>query len=149
MAPLFPMGTPGAPPGSERYPAPQLIAPGNGASFQGEGAVILLTWEAVGELAGNEYYHVSLRYLQREQPQYQGTWTQATDWRVPQWLYAQADQGRFEWDVTVRQEDAIRGDTKEGPALSPKSETRFFLWTGKSNDDGFEEEEEPTPEFTK
>ena len=149
MTPLFPIGTPGAVAGSERYPAPTLVAPGNGASFHGEGAMILLTWEAVGELKGNEYYHVSLRYMQQDQPQFQGTWTQATEWRVPEWLYGQADQGRFEWDVTVRQENAMRGDTKEGPALSPKSETRFFLWTEKSKDKPDEPDKDPTPEFGK
>jgi hypothetical protein len=153
MAPLFPLGTPGAPPGSTRYPAPILVAPGNGASLHGQGAVILLTWEAVGELQGDEYYHVSLRYSQQGQIQFAGDWVQATEWRVPEWLYGQADQGRFEWDVTVRQATRVRADGgKEGPALSPKSETRFFLWTEKrqeERDDDNGKDKEPPPEFEK
>jgi hypothetical protein len=72
---------------------------------------------------------------------------------VPEWLFGQADQGRFEWDVTVRQATTIRLDgSKQGPALSPKSETRFFLWTDGGEKEADEEPgpaEEPTPGFPK
>jgi hypothetical protein len=147
LAPLFPPGTPGAPPGTERYPAPTLVAPGNGASFQGQGANILLSWESVGDLKADEYYNVSVRYSQGGQIQFAGEWVQKTEWAMPDWLFGQADQGRFEWDVTVHQALTIRQDgSKEGPALSPKSETWVFTWTEKGQP---EEGPSATPEFEK
>ncbi len=140
LAPLFPAGTPGALPGTERYAAPILVSPDNGASFQGQDAAIFLTWQSVGHLKADEYYNVSMRYSQNGQIQFAGGWVQKTEWRVPDWLFGRADQGRFEWNVTVHQAFTIRQDgSKEGPAISPKSETRFFIWTEK-------EEKAPTPE---
>jgi len=152
LAPLFPLGTPGAPPGTGRYAAPTLQSPASGSSFQGQSTLILLTWEPVGDLQADEYYNVSVRYSQGGQVQYAGDWVQTTEWRVPEWLFGRADQGRFEWDVTVHQALTIRQDgSKEGPALSPKSETWFFTWTegGEKEPPHPQPPVEPTPTYGK
>jgi hypothetical protein len=155
LAPLFPTGTPGALPGQERYPAPELVSPSNGNSFHGEDADVILIWKSVGTLKGDEYYRVSVRYSQLGEARYAGDWVQGTEWRMPQRFAGEADQGRFEWDVTVYQATTIRSDgTKDGPAISPKSETWSFTWSGGGGDEpqspgGRPGEPSATPEIQK
>jgi len=114
-----------------KYPAPVLLEPSNGLQYSGRGGQILLRWEPVGVLAPDEFYGVSLRYVSNGGVAYAGTWTQDTSWRVPRELWQKYDQGhpQYEWDVVVmRQTGTDASGGRKGEAISPKSETRVFIW---------------------
>ncbi len=113
------------------------------------GLQILLSWEAVGTLGQDEYYSVSVRFGEQGQVSYAGDWLQATEWRLPTWVFGRADQGRFEWDVTVRQATTVRADgSKDGPVLSPKSETWTSTWTEGGGEPPATEPSPPPPTAT-
>ena len=107
-----------------KYPAPVLLEPPNGGKVQG--SLCILKWEPVGPLADDEWYALRLVYLQQGQPVYQGDDIKATDWRVPERFYYQADGPALEyrWYVTVERKNA---DGTTVP-VSPRSEEFVFRW---------------------
>jgi len=128
-----PTPTPTATP-SITLPAPQLINPGPNAAFNGENALIELTWQPLPLPTGAEYVmHIGVQV---------GPGEQDIDWRmiepvgpntsfyVPAWLFGQAPQqfGRaYLWYVQA----AIvtrEGDTLHIIPISPPSEIRKFFW---------------------
>jgi hypothetical protein len=111
------------------YSAPTLRGPDDGTTFSGARAQVTLNWDAVGTLAQDEYYDVSVRYKEGGDLQYSGTWTQDTHYSVPAFLFGKADGAEFMWDVTVRRQTGTRPDGgKTGPTISAASATRKFYW---------------------
>lgn len=122
--------TPTPPPAATPTPAiaiaaPTLIEPGDNASFKGADAIIYLRWQNVGGLTEGvaNMLHIGVlvgpdaiewRYIE---PQ-----GQATDFKVPAWLFGQAPQeyGRtYVWYV-----QAVSGTAP----VSPPSAQRRFFW---------------------
>lgn len=112
------------------FAAPRLLGPEDGTVFVGGSEKIVLRWESVGMLAADEWYSVSLRYLQGGQLQYSGNRVKENEWQLPaEFFFAKADPpGRvYQWDVTViRVESGPKGET--GTDISPRSESRTFYW---------------------
>ena len=99
--------------------------------FHGGGSQIVLSWEAVGTLAEDEWYGLSLRFLAGGVLQYSGTWTKETSWIVPPDLYRRAGQVEraFQWDVTIMRETGAKPEGgRDGVPVAPTSETRTFYW---------------------
>ena len=98
--------------------------------FVNETEKIVLQWEPVGTLTKDQWYAVSLRYLQGGQLQYSGHHVKENKWELPaEFFFAKADlpERAYQWDVTViRVELDPKGET--GVEISPKSETRTFYW---------------------
>ncbi len=113
-----------------KYAAPTLIGPPNEASFQGEFTPILLEWEPVRMLAGNEYYDVTVMHYVGEEPRYWGGAVRETQWQVPvEAGFREAGNDRFYWWITIRQANTAPGSGQLDLALSPPSDTRTFYWS--------------------
>ena len=112
------------------FAAPRLLGPEDGAVFIGEAEKIVLRWESVGVLTEDEWYAVSLRYLQGGQLQYSGHQVKENEWQLPaEFFFAKADppERAYQWDVTViRVESGPKGETDTD--ISPRSESRTFYW---------------------
>jgi LysM repeat protein len=118
--------TPGPP-----YAAPALLAPAEGAAFNGPGATILLSWASVGILEEDEWYVVRLRRSGVIAEQLPLAWTRATSYRLPAGLYIEGldEPQRFYWQVMVmRQTGVDQNGTWLGEVASPSGETRTFTW---------------------
>jgi LysM repeat protein/predicted nucleic acid-binding Zn ribbon protein len=118
--------TPGPP-----YPAPVLLAPVEGAAFEGAGTAILLSWASVGILEQDEWYVVRLRRSGVVAEQLPLAWTKATSYRLPAGLYIEGltEPQRFYWQVMVMRQTGIdQNGTWLGEAASPSSGTRTFTW---------------------
>jgi hypothetical protein len=115
------------------YAAPRLVGPADESDLpDGQfkityGAVIKLSWEPVGVLAGDQYYAVSVSYEHRDgQTREQVNWVKASSFDVPQeWYDGLGGQRRVYWSVTV-----VSGTpgTDDSSPLSPTSETWMFRW---------------------
>jgi LysM repeat protein len=109
----------------DRYSAPPLLYPADGAVLAEREAPVLLQWVSVSVLRDNEWYEVSL-----SQPSggvVSGTIrTRATAWRVPLDLLqkAESEASEFRWRVQVVRE--IAEDTYE--AVGAPSRHRTFVW---------------------
>jgi len=105
------------------FAAPRLLGPEDGAVFVGEAEKMVLRWESVGVLSEDEWYAVSLRYLQGGQLQYSGHKVKENEWQLPaEFFFAKADppERAYQWDVTViRVESGPKGET--GTDISPRS----------------------------
>jgi hypothetical protein len=112
------------------FATPRLLGPEDGRVFVGETEKIVLRWESVGALAEDEWYAVSLRYLQGGQLQYSGHQVKENKWQLPaEFFFAKADppERAYQWDVTViGVESGPKGET--GTEISPRSESRMFHW---------------------
>jgi hypothetical protein len=112
------------------FAAPLLLEPEDGKVFVGEAEKIVLRWESVGALAEDEWYAVSLRYLQDGQILYSGHQVKKNEWQLPaEFFFAKADppERAYQWDVTlVRVESGPKGEI--GIDISPRSESRTFYW---------------------
>jgi hypothetical protein len=112
------------------FAAPRLLMPEDGTVFVGEKEKIVLQWESVGVLAEDEWYAVSLRYLEGGQLQYSGHQVTRNEWELPaEFFFAKADppERAYQWDVTViRVESGPKGEI--GTEISPRSESRTFYW---------------------
>jgi hypothetical protein len=112
------------------FAAPRLLMPEDGKVFVGEKEKIVLQWESVGVLAEDEWYAVSLRYLEGGQLQYSGHQVNKNEWELPaEFFFAKADppERAYQWDVTViRVESGPKGEI--GSEISPRSEPRTFYW---------------------
>ncbi len=117
--------TPGPP-----RPAPYLLAPPDGAAFEGAETVVMLNWASVGILDADEFYVVRLRSMDPRAEQPPLVWTQATSWRVPAEVYrAGTEPQHFRWQVSIMRQTGVADDgTWLGEDHSPSSETRTFSW---------------------
>jgi LysM repeat protein len=123
---LTPTPTPSSTPGPP-YLAPALLSPPDDTLFEGEDAVVLLSWASVGILRGNQAYLVELETTDTNTPVTQVT--QGTSWRLPSDLWQTGPDPLFGWRVTVVQRE--NPDSDESPVwrpLSLPSETRHFIW---------------------
>jgi WD40 repeat protein/serine/threonine protein kinase len=135
-----PTFTPTATPaGTPRWlPAPELIAPPDGASYVGWNAEVVLQWEPVGALQSDEYYVVRIPY--DSAGGVAEFWTKDTSFRVPQ-NYSLKEVGfedrHYDWTVqvlrcTAKCEKALDLDAKEqgvtGVAVGTQSASRMFYW---------------------
>lgn len=125
-------GLPGggvAPPSAKRHGPVTLKAPANGASYQGEGANIVLEWQAVNGLAANEYYRVMIFYPVNGREQAGGAWLKSTTYRPPAWFLTQHN-GRFEWQVVIIEASGpVERNGRPGDTVSEPSERRWFNWS--------------------
>lgn len=114
-----------------KYGAPRLVYPADGAIISsGREADVTLRWEAPGELAEDEFYNVTLRYLHYSNLEYWGDSTRETHLKLaPNFLFGRADQAQFYWWVVVRKRTGwTEGGKPDGPPISPDSETWGFKW---------------------
>jgi pSer/pThr/pTyr-binding forkhead associated (FHA) protein len=118
----------GLPVGPKRYAAPVLKAPADGASFQGEGATIILEWNPVENLAPNDYYFVMVFYKPGGREEIGGSWMKETSYRVPSW-FAQQYFGRYEWQVVISEATGLpENGGKLGARVSDPSAKWSFTW---------------------
>ncbi len=125
---LLPTPTSTPTPVALTYQAPLLRSPPDRAVFEGgPEAEIKLEWAPVGRLAPDEYYEVTVTYLERGQER---SWRGETKWPFLQlpWIVGagRADNDLFYWSVGVRRKSG--GPGQERPAVSPRSEVREFTW---------------------
>lgn len=112
-------------------PAPVPGDPADGARFEGERALVELTWSPVPGMPPGAQYQVTISWEERGTPQsYTLPPTSATTVRMPLWLWGKADQParRYLWTVTVVQ---LTSDGKGGQrviALSPPSAPHKLIW---------------------
>jgi len=108
----------------------QLWKPENEAVFTGEHERIILSWIPAQPLGQDEWFVVSLRWLENGQLQYGGAQVQEPQWPVAEFYYGRADQPerRYEWDVEVVRITTDAQGNQISQVLSPKSETRSFYW---------------------
>jgi tetratricopeptide (TPR) repeat protein len=110
---------------------PQLVAPEVGVYYSGARTRIELQWAPVSALASDEWYGLSVRYRHEGVPVESGAWTKENRWVVPEYFAGQADEPerRYDWDVVVVKELPQASDgTRKGREISPRSETRYFVW---------------------
>jgi len=120
--PPTPSSTPGPP-----YPAPQSLHPGDAAVFQGQDAVVLLSWTSVTILGEDQAYLVELETPGQITPITYTT--QGTSWRLPAELRPSGRRRAMTWRVTVVQRaNSPSEDPPEWEPLSLPSETRHFVW---------------------
>ncbi len=127
---LTPTITPTPTPGPAR-PAPALLAPPDGASFEEAGTAIVLSWASVGILEEDEWYVLRVRRSGPLAQQLPAVWTKATSWRLPAELYVAGleQPQRFYWHVTiVRQTGTDEDGTRVGEMVSPSTATRTLTW---------------------
>lgn len=118
--------TPGPP-----YPAPYLLSPAEGLTFEGPDSVILLSWASVGILQADEWYAVRLRRSGVIAKQPSLVWTKATSWRLTPDLYVPglAEPQRFTWQVMIMRQNGVAEDGSwVGERISVAGESRTFYW---------------------
>ncbi len=116
------------------YPAPLLLGPSDGQEFREEDAElpILLNWLSVGLLAEEDWYSVTLRYVESEEGEQEIVeLTKANSYHAPVELRPplEAQSHLFEWEVEVVRliETGVEG-TPEAMPIGRASETRAFYW---------------------
>ncbi len=117
------------------YPAAILLAPPDGSEFREEDAEtpILLNWLSVGLLGEDEWYSVSIQYLNDDEAEEQEILNlgKATSYRVPLELRppSEAETHLFEWQVTVIRlvETELEGEPQT-VQIGRESEKRGFYW---------------------
>jgi LysM repeat protein len=117
-------------PGPAR-PAPSLLGPPDGTTFEGEDAAILLNWASVGILDEDEWYVLRMRRSGLVTQQLPLVWTKTTSWRLPvdYYIAGLAEPQRFFWQVTIMQfTGETEDETWEGTEISPSSGTRTLYW---------------------
>ena len=127
---LTPTPTETPTPGPAR-PAPALLAPAEGTTFEGEEAAILLNWASVGILEEDEWYVLRMRRSGAVTQQMPLVWTKVTSWRLPAEYYVAGleEPQRFFWQVTIMQYTGVDEDEHwQGTEISPSSGTRTFYW---------------------
>ena len=122
------------PPAASHMPIP-LLAPTlreqpDGASFSGKETQIILRWDSVGSLDGDEYYMVVVLFAHSQETWRDEHWVKETNLQVPAYLLDNATGDRYEWNVTVMRQTGTKLDgMKEGMPISPASATWHFTWT--------------------
>lgn len=131
--PTVPSETP-VTPSAWAYQAPTLLAPPDGATFQGADAQITLSWRAIGTLKADEWYVVVIEYPHQGQTWRDEQWTRVNQLSVPKYLHDPAlltDDRRCTWHVEVRRDTGERdskGNRTGGVVLSLPSTSRHFVW---------------------
>jgi len=113
------------------YPAPFLLGPPDGRTFQGRDTAVLLNWTSVGILKADEWYVVRVRVRGPAGLSEAEEWIKPTSWRLPDALRPPAGGGpqTYLWDVVVRRQTGTGKDGRPtGPDLSPRSVTQSFVW---------------------
>ncbi len=108
-----------------KYGPPVLLEPGNGDE-RGPGYDAILTWEPVGELRSDEYYHVEVCW--NGCSVFWGDYVRDTTYTFPWFKRGYAIDDKYYWHVTVRMQ---RGESPAGPLdppISPPSETWIFVF---------------------
>jgi RNA polymerase subunit RPABC4/transcription elongation factor Spt4 len=110
---------------------PTLEKPGDKDPFDGEEAIIPLTWQSSYSLRRDECYLVTVRWTENGAPVSNEVCTQEMVWNVEKWLYLRADQETdrlYYWSVRiVRKGTDASGQVTYIPLTSP-SEERAFYW---------------------
>lgn len=115
------------------YPGPNLLLPADGASFTSETDVITLQWAAVGDLAPDEAYAVTIIDLTSEDKQTITDFVTDTSYIVPTTFIP--DDGKphiFRWFVYVARQVGTGGENGEEAenweSAGNQSEQRVFGW---------------------
>ncbi len=139
--PLPPLTTATRPTGQEepatpepvriRFGPPKLISPENDATFAGKFSEVYVEWEAVGSLATDEYYDLTVMHIFADEPAYWGTATRETSLKLnPDDIgVGRAGQDRFYWWVTVRKAHSAPTANSLDLPVSRQSEGRTFVWS--------------------
>jgi LysM repeat protein len=124
---LTPTITPTPSPGPE-HPAPAILSPQDGATFEGSEAAISLNWASIGILAQDEWYVLRMRRAGPIAQQLPPVWTKATSYRLPPELYMTEPQ-QFLWQVCImRQTGTSEDGIRTGELVSPSTPTRTLTW---------------------
>jgi hypothetical protein len=108
-----------------------LVQPEDAAPFEGENAIIKLTWSGDHTLKTDECYRVTLRWTEAGAPASTDVCVQETSWFVPEALYLRADQETeraYYWRVQVVQQQTDGDGNATYVPLSQFSEERSFHW---------------------
>jgi hypothetical protein len=82
-------------------PGPELLSPALGQRFFGLSQPIILKWKPVKELAGDEYYQVTVMYNYDESNLYVNYATRDTQFTLPEELYKTPNCHIFNWSVSL------------------------------------------------
>lgn len=111
-------------------PMPVLITPTLGAKFVGTQKPILLKWQALKELAQDEYYQVEVQFNYDEASPLFNYWTRETQFTVPAKLYSIPNCHIFNWQVTLMRKTGEDKDGKPvGVRISYASLYEYFQWS--------------------
>jgi len=88
-------------------PAPELISPTLGARILGTAQPIVLRWQAVQELAADEYYAVLVQYDYGETTYGDTYTTRETQTTLPEALYRTPNCAVFNWQVTLMRQTGV------------------------------------------
>ncbi|MFQ5616054.1 MAG: hypothetical protein ACE5GO_06310 [Anaerolineales bacterium] len=143
-------------------PAPTLLEPKDGVSFDGPNSEIILGWNAVKpSLAVNERYLIIIPFRPKQDPNllwYDYACTQETSWSVGKhdYLLDKSADGQFSWLVALIHFPEAEGEdcklditSKEVPedlALTQTSEEWTFTWRGTDSSGGDGGGGTPTPD---
>lgn len=131
-----------------QFPAPRPVSPADGQVFSTRDQIVL-QWQAVGQLAPNEYYVPTVFYLHLGETWYDDTpWLKETSWTLSDHAYLPglSDNGEFQWAVRVIRRTGINAEGKpEGTAISPMSQVRRLIWRPPSSGGGDQPTSEPPP----
>lgn len=106
---------------------PQLLTP-NDTRFVGKLTEVYLEWEDVA-LAEDEYYDLTITHRFGDELRYWGAATRESQVKIPPEVGAgEAGNDRFDWWVTIRQEDTASAEGDLDRAVSDQSEVRWFVW---------------------
>jgi hypothetical protein len=116
-------------------PMPVLITPTLGAHFVGIQRPIVLKWQALKELAQDEYYRVDIQFNYDEgSPLYSYT-TRQTQFTVPEVLYKTPNCHIFNWQVVLMHKTGEdQSGQPVGVALSYPSLYWYFQWSYPAGD---------------
>jgi len=117
-----------------KYPNPDLVSPADEENIGGgEGAVFYLEWEAVPNLAEDEFYNITIMHFENGVPTYWGDGVREPRQRIDRVVgkfmgFGKADHGEFFWWVIVQRDADPNDGRMDGPDISPESEHRKFTW---------------------
>jgi hypothetical protein len=113
-----------------KYKQPVLMGPPNDTIFAGKFTEVYLEWEALGPLAADEYYDVTIMHLFAGEPRYLGS-RRAQENRLKigaEIGVGEAANDRFYWWITIRKDGTAPAPGALDLPLSPQSEARTFIW---------------------
>ena len=122
---------PTAAPTATPLAAPTLLDPADGSQFNGEGAVIILSWTSVEGLGPDQYYVVISEYPHNGATWHDWQWTKETELEFPDYLYDLLTSPRqVKWWVVVMRpiSEPPPQDSREGQQVGQPSEVRTFTW---------------------
>ncbi len=111
--------------------APQLLSPADQTPYSGANADLELVWSPVAGIPFGAQYQVSIRWMEQGSPmEYSELYTTATSIRMPEWLFAKADQParQYSWSVRVVQTTTDGQGGQKDILLSPSSATQVLYW---------------------